>query len=378
MLHLIACYLLRAPLRSLLAIVSFAAAFALFVLLIGIATAFSTGIAGEPFLHVSKARNYNVDFMPPTAVADVAATPGVESLTPLYNLPVYYGEPTGYFIAVGVSPAEFLAMFDVRLSEPARRCFLERRTGALATAELAARFGWEAGSQIPLISSHDLTRQGDKNWPFELCGLFSPPPEMPVKFLANFDFVDQYHIAPVRKYGQFIVKVADPAAIGKTAAAIDALFEHERYATASIPLDQYQRRRARLLGDDFARTVTLTLGAVFFALTLSTICATGQSVRERTAQFGVLRTVGFKASSTLMLVALETCLLAVAGAAAGMAAVFAFEGRIAAAMQETVGRFEISPAAAVLGLALAALLGMIAAAASTLRILRRPVAALLA
>ena len=241
MLHLIAANLMRAPARCLLAIASFAAAAALFVLLMGIARAFATGIPGEPYLHVSTARSYNVGFLPPSAVETLRQTPGVEVLTPLYNLPLYYQQPSNLFIAVAVSPEDYLAMFDLGLSAAAKSCFLETRNGAIATPSLAARYNWQAGDQVPLISPHDLTRTGDNHWPFVFCGTFEPLKEVAFAFHANFDYVDEYHIAPVRKYGQFIVEVAHPAVLRQTALAIDALFESERHATESIPLDAQQR-----------------------------------------------------------------------------------------------------------------------------------------
>lgn len=374
MLHLIAANLLRAPVRCLLAVTSFAAASALFVLLTGIASAFASGITGEPYLHVGKARSYNAGFLPPAAVETLRQTQGVETLTPLYHLPLYYQQPANLFIAVAVSPEGYLAMFDLGLSATAKACFLETRNGAIATQELAARFNWQAGDQVPLISPHDLTRAGDNHWPFVFCGTFAPPKEFAYTFHAHFDYVDEYHIAPVRKYGQFIVKVTRPARLRQTALAIDALFEGERYATESVPLDEQQRRHARLLADGFGDKVALTLAAVVFALAVSTLCAASQSVRQRSAEFAVLRTLGFGASAIVMIATGEFAALALAGAALGTVPVFLFEDAVVEALIATVGRFEVSATTAALGVGLATLLGGLAGAVPAFAFLRRTVA----
>lgn len=374
MLHLIAANLLRAPVRCLLAVTSFAAASALFVLLTGIASAFASGIPGEPYLHVSEARSYNAGFLPPSAVEALRQTPSVETLTPLYHLPLYYQQPANLFIAVAVSPEDYLAMFDLGLSATAKACFLETRNGAIAAPALAARFNWRPGDQVPLISPHDLTRAGDNHWPFVFCGTFAPPKEFAYTFHAHFDYVDEYHIAPVRKYGQFIVKVARPARLRQTALAIDALFEGERYATESVPLDEQQRRHARLLADGFGDKAALTLAAVVFALTVSTLCAASQSVRQRRAEFAVLRTVGFGAAAMLMLATGEFAALALAGAVLGIAPVLLFEDAAVEALTATVGRFEVSAATAALGVGLATLLGGLAGAVPAFAFLRRTVA----
>ena len=371
MLHLIAANLMRAPARCLLAIASFAAAAALFVLLMGIARAFATGIPGEPYLHVSTARSYNVGFLPPSAVETLRQTPGVEVLTPLYNLPLYYQQPSNLFIAVAVSPGDYLAMFDLGLSAAAKSCFLETRNGAIATPALAARYNWQAGDQVPLTSPHDLTRTGDNHWPFVFCGTFAPLKEVAFAFHANFDYVDEYHIAPVRKYSQFVVKVAHPAVLRQTALAIDALFENERHATESIPLDAQQRGHARLLADGFGGKVTLTLAAVVFALVVSTLCAASQAVRQRRAEFAVLRTLGFGTGATLVLAAGEFAALAFSGAALGIAPVLLFEDAVVEALIATVGRFEVSVATAALGLSSATLLGTLAGAIPVVAFLRQ-------
>lgn len=363
--------------RCLLVVVSFMSAFALFVVLIGISEAFKIGIAGEPFLYVATARRYNVDFLPQSAVDMMRESPGVESLTPVYNLPVYYRQPQNKFIAVGLSIEDFLTMFDIRLSDDAKQCLIDTRTGAIAATKLADQFDWQVGDQVPLISSHDLTRLADNNWPFRLCGTFFPPKQVKFEFITNFEFVDEYHIAPVRKFARFIVKVDDPTFIHGTALAIDGLFANERHATESIPLDEYQRRRARLRGENLASTVTLTLGAAFFVLILSMVCATSQSVRERKREFGVLRTAGFSVWFTLAMVSLEASSLALAGATLGIVPVVVFEQWIVAALLETVGRFAISPAVAMAGFGLALLVGFLAGAVSTIHHLWTPTAVLL-
>lgn len=367
MLHVIAANLVRAPVRCLLAVTSFAAAAALYVLLTGIASAFAGGIPGEPYLHVGTARSYNAGFLPPSAVEALRNTPGVESSTPLYNLPVYYQQPSNLFTVVAVSPADYLAMFDLGLSAAAEAC----------TPELAARFDWRAGDQVPLVSPHDLTQAGDNHWPFVFCGTFAPPQEVAFAFHAHFDYVDEYHIAPVRKYGQFIARVARPAALRETALAIDGLFAGERHATKSIPLDEHQRRHARLLAHGFGDKAALTLGAVVFALAVSTLCAASQSVRQRRTEFAVLRTLGFGASATLALAAGESAALAFAGATLGIAPVLLFDDAVVATLIATVGRFEVSVATAATGVGFATLLGALAGTMPAAFFLWRPVADLL-
>ena len=61
------------------------------------------------------------------------------------------------------------------------------------------------------------------------------------------------------------------------------------------------------------------MGAVFFTLVLLTGSAIAQGVRERTAEMGILKTIGFTDRKVLFLILSEACLLLLLGAAAGLA-----------------------------------------------------------
>src|SRR5205807_2612510 len=60
------------------------------------------------------------------------------------------------------------------------------------------------------------------------------------------------------------------------------------------------------------------LGAVFFTILLVTGNTMSQSIRERTGELGVLKTVGFTNAQVLTLVMAESCLLAVLGGLIGL------------------------------------------------------------
>src|SRR5439155_477679 len=60
------------------------------------------------------------------------------------------------------------------------------------------------------------------------------------------------------------------------------------------------------------------LGAVFFTILLVTGNTMSQGVRERTAELGVLKAVGFTNQQVLFMVLAESCALAVLGGALGL------------------------------------------------------------
>ncbi len=99
------------------------------------------------------------------------------------------------------------------------------------------------------------------------------------------------------------------------------------------------------------------VGAVLVALLFSTATALIQSVRERTPELAVLKTVGFTARAVFLLILAEALLVFVVAAAAGVAlatAIFPFAGNV-------VRGVSMPPAVVALSLALGVLVGLISA-----------------
>jgi putative ABC transport system permease protein len=69
---------------------------------------------------------------------------------------------------------------------------------------------------------------------------------------------------------------------------------------------------------DFGLIVNLIMSAVFVTLLLVTANSIAQSVRERTSDFAVLKTIGFSDVTVLGLVFLEAFVLCVVAAVAGL------------------------------------------------------------
>lgn len=69
---------------------------------------------------------------------------------------------------------------------------------------------------------------------------------------------------------------------------------------------------------DIGKIMLGVLSAVFFTILLVAGNTMGQSVRERTEELGALKAMGFTNQLVLVLVLLESCLIAVVGGALGL------------------------------------------------------------
>ena len=109
---------------------------------------------------------------------------------------------------------------------------------------------------------------------------------------------------------------ADPDRAVQVANAIDAKFANSPYETKTDTEQAFSAQFASMLGN-----LNLLLGSVALAVVLSTLFVAGNtmamSVRERTTEIAVMRTLGFPSLTIFLLVVGEGLLVAVLGGVIG-------------------------------------------------------------
>jgi putative ABC transport system permease protein len=120
-----------------------------------------------------------------------------------------------------------------------------------------------------------------------------------------------------RFIGQFVIRIDDPARSADVAAAVDARFANSPAETRTSTEQAFLQGFADQLGN-IGAIVTAVLTAVFFTILLITANTMAQSIRERTGELAVLKTLGFTDRRVLALVLIESLALAVAGGAVGL------------------------------------------------------------
>jgi putative ABC transport system permease protein len=92
--------------------------------------------------------------------------------------------------------------------------------------------------------------------------------------------------------------------------------------------------------------------AVFFTMLLVTANTMAQSVRERTNEIGVLKTLGFSGPSILTLVLLESLLLTFAGGLVGLFLAWFLAGGMGEAIKDYFPVFSLSTGTFIVGLSM--------------------------
>ena len=177
--------------------------------------------------------------------------------------------------------------------------------------------------------------------------------------------------------GWYAVQVANPDGAEAVAQSIDALFANSPAETKTTTEKGWVQGFAKQFGN-IGLMVTSVMAAVFFTMLLVSGNTMAQSVRERTSELAVLKTLGFSDTRVLFMVLAESLLLSgLAGGLGLLMSVFMAEGMRQGLSQFLPG-FGVSSSSMVLGVTLIIILGVVAALLPALQAKRLNVVAALA
>ena len=323
-LHLIWASLFRRKLRTILTLVSIAAAFLLFGLLDAVRVSFDQAgrsAAGAERLQTGSRLSF-IQTLPFSLGAQIAAVPGVKDVAYANWFGGAYQDPHNQIFTFAVSP-NYIDMYpEMVLAADQRKNFDANPNAIVAGSALTKRYGWKIGDRIPLQSQIFPDRQGNKNWQFDLAGILTTRDRKTGGFFdgmvllhwKKFDDTTPYSQGTV---GWYVTRVADARQADRVARAIDALSANSDHETRTQTEQAATANWMKQLVD-IGLIVGSIMGAVFFTLLLLTGNTMMQSVRERTAELAVLRTIGFPPGAVLGIVLAESLLLLLLGGLVGL------------------------------------------------------------
>lgn len=262
---------------------------------------------------------------------------------------------------------------EVILNESDRLAFLKDRGGCLIGWKLAARFGWKVGDVIPLKGT---THAG--NWELVVRGIFhsSNPAIMGEgELYVHWQFANERlkTTAPDRvdQVGWYVATTAPGVSPRTVVAAIDATFANSFAETRTEREQAYiagwvARAGALLDALDWMSGVMNGIAALVL------VNALAMAVRERTREYGVMKTLGFQPRHLVTLVLGESLLVALGGALVGLGLLYP-AARLYAVMVaggKTVGTYEITAETIWLCLGMMMLVGLLAALWPAVRLSR--------
>jgi putative ABC transport system permease protein len=315
--------LLRRKIRTTFTLLSIFVAFVLFGVLMAIRAAFSMGIelAGADRLMILNKISIIMP-LPKSYGERVRALEGVKDVTHANWFGGYYQETKNAFANMAVEGESWLRMYpEFAISEEEKKAWLADRSGAIVGADTARRFGWKVGDRIPLQATI-FRRPDGRAWEFNINAIYDSPVKGTDKTQLFFHY--EYLNETVRalgfadQIGWYVIKVADPDQSPAIAKKIDGMFANSPAETKTDSEKNFVAGFAKQVGNIGLITQLIATAAIFMIL-IVTANTMAQSIRERTGELGVLKTLGFSDGRMLAMVLMESCLIALVGGVAGLA-----------------------------------------------------------
>jgi putative ABC transport system permease protein len=310
--------LFRKKFRFVLTLGSFAVALFLFGFLAAVKGAFGRGIdvAGADRLVVIN-RVTIIQPMPLAYRDRIARIPGIKAITHNNWFGGVYQDEKNFFPQFVIDPENQRQVFpELLVAEDQWQTFLKDRQGAIVGARTAKRFGWKIGDRIPIRNS----LFGGGTWEFNIDGMYhgKEPKDDETQFWFQWDYFQER--VPDRMKGMvgwYVLRVENPDDAVRIAKAIDAEFANSPYETKTETESAFAAGWVKQFGN--IEFLIVTIGTVvFFTLLLVTGNTMAISVRERTAELGILKALGYSDRFVLFLVLAEVLVIALVGGTIGL------------------------------------------------------------
>ncbi|MGE4061838.1 MAG: ABC transporter permease [Rhodospirillaceae bacterium] len=305
----------RKPLRTTLTMLTLIVTFLLFGLMQGINAGF------EMLREASRPDGLYVNsrFGPPLPMAyreQIAALPGVRAVTALAFLGGPVNGDQARILGVGMADDGFFDFFRwIDISPAQIEQLRATRNGIVIGENTATRLGIKAGDRVTIKS---LPTVDGSDWTLDVLTVVGRKDISGFAgiTIGNYEFFNEQRAQGKDRVNQFLVLMSDEKVAVQTAKAIDTLFENSAAPTyTTVDRENLERQQDDSTTDAM---VNATVLGSLFALLLMISSTMTQSFRERTAEFGVLKAIGFGDRQVLGLVMAEAMIPCLLGAVVGL------------------------------------------------------------
>jgi putative ABC transport system permease protein len=307
----------RSRRRTALTALSVAIAVFLFASLRAVLDGFNAGAAGSSSSRIVTIRSTSLIFsMPETHLNRIRNTEGVSDVTYANWFGGIYKDPRNFFGQFAVDPVSYLRMYpEVQLSPEEKQAFIEDRTGCIVGDGLAQTYGFKVGDRIVLQVG--IPVYGDQDYPFTIRGIYKAGGTAVdnQSMMFHWKYADERALQK-GQIGWFTIKIDNPDRAADIARTIDQQFANTPYETKTDTEAQFMSSFASMFGN-----LNLLLGSIAAAVVTTTLFVAANtmamSVRERTTEIAVMRTLGFPSRVIFLLIAGEGLLISIAGGVLG-------------------------------------------------------------
>jgi putative ABC transport system permease protein len=243
----------------------------------------------------------------------IRAVPGVVAVVPVSWFGGLYkdNKPENFFAQFGTDPEEFFNVFrDMQLPADQRAAWQHDRQGVIVDDTLAAKYGWKLGDRIVLkgtIYPVDLE--------LYIRGIFTSYPDNKAVYF-NAKYVEEAVDFFKGRAGTFSILAASPGDVSRVASTVDDMFRNSPQPTKAESEKAFGLEFVAMMGNVKA-FILMICSAVVFATLLVSANTMAMSIRERTREVAVLKTLGFTRDKVLALFVSEAVALSLVGGLIG-------------------------------------------------------------
>jgi putative ABC transport system permease protein len=307
----------RSKRRTILTVLSVAIAVFLFASLRAVLDGFSAAAEASSSTRIVTQRSTSLFFSMPISHAEaIRNTPGVQDVTWASWFGGVYKDSRNFFAQYAIEPESYLRIYpEIGLTPEERKAFLDDRTGCIVGDGLARNYGFKLGDKITLQVG--IPTYGTSDFDFTVRGIYRSGGAT----VDNQSMMFHWKYADERSTqkglaGWYIAQIANPDQAAQVAGAIDRTFASSPFETKTDTEKAFQNTFVSMFGN-----INLLLGSIALAVVITTLFVAGNtmamSVRERTTEIAVMRTLGFQSSTIFLLIAGEGLLMALTGGLVG-------------------------------------------------------------
>jgi putative ABC transport system permease protein len=371
-LPLLAASLRRRRLRVFFTLASIVIAFLLFGLAESLRYSLQSGVdvAGADRLLTMHKVSFT-QLLPASYENRIEAIDGVVEVSPQTWFGAWYRDERNQIPAFPVDPEAMLRMYpEFVIPEEQRLAWVADRTGILIGRGLADLTGWKVGDAVPLRSAIWRKEDGSDAWDVTVRAIYDQPQGGDTRqIFLHQDYFDEAKGQAKGLVGWYVVKVTDADRAQSIGREIDLQFANSPYETKTSSERAMAQSFVNQVGN-IGAILRAIVFAVFFTMLLVTANTMAQSVRERTNEIGVLKTLGWTNAGVLGLVLAESVLITLLGGTAGLAGAWWLSVQFEPVFRQYLPGFRLPADAVAVGVAIMLGLGLVAGAVPALQAMR--------
>jgi putative ABC transport system permease protein len=362
----------RKPLRLFFTLASIIVAFLLFGLAESLRYSLQSGVdvAGADRLITMHKVSFT-QLLPMSYENRIRAVDGVADVTPQTWFGAWYQDERNQLPTFPVDPDAFLRMYpEYQMPEDQRLAWLADRAGIMIGRGLADITGWKVGDTVPLRSAIWRRADGNDTWDVNVRAIYDLQQGGDTRqILMHQDYFEEGKAQAKGLIGWYLVKVANVERAAAIAKQIDAQFANSPAETKTSSERAMAQSFVNQVGN-IGAILRAIVTAVFFTMLLVTANTMAQSVRERTNEIGVLKTLGFSNGGVLGLVLCEAVLITLVGGGLGLAGAWWLGIQFEPVFRQYLPGFKVPATAVVLGVLIMLGLGLAAGAVPAAQAMR--------